>query len=553
MSYNIKMQWISSLEKVFPVKELTLNGMDSASALRGEVYSMQLAYCANTVLDPLQIEVDSPLRDFISVRQTVAMPAEYFGESRDEYTPECLPGLYPDLLTDHTTFRSMCAVWHSLWITVRIPGDFPAGKVPVKLNICHRKNRWPDRDLDVESPVFTLNVLPEVLPEHNMKVTEWFHADCLCDYYNIEPWSEEFFAVLKNYLINMRSHGINMLYTPLVTPPLDTLQGLERPTFQSVDITLDEQGKWSFDFSNLKKFIMLAEQCDMKYIEFSHLFSQWGAEFAPKVMVRKSQEHAAEKYFHWHTASDSAEYRDFLKALLTALNSFLHEHNWFDRSYFHISDEPNTNSLERYKGFAEIFHECLKGGKFIDALSHPEFFSSGAVQIPIPAINHFDEFKDFDVPECWTYYCVSQWDKVTNQFAHFPAARCRIFGVLAYRYGIEGFLHWGYNFWFGQLSTFKIDPYRDICSGRGFPPGDAFKVYPGKGGKPEDSIRHEVFFEALQDLAALQLLEKKLSRSKVLDIIATACGGSLPTMTEYPRTAGWLLDFRQQINSLIAE
>ena len=91
MPYNIKMQWISSLEKVFPVKELILNTVNSASALRGEVYSMQLAYCADTVLDPLKIEVVSPLRDFISVRQTVAMPAEYFGESRDEYTPECLP------------------------------------------------------------------------------------------------------------------------------------------------------------------------------------------------------------------------------------------------------------------------------------------------------------------------------------------------------------------------------------------------------------------------------------------------------------------------------
>ena len=195
----------------------------------------------------------------------------------------------------------------------------------------------------------------------------------------------------------------------------------------------------------------------------------------------------------------------------------------------------------------------MKGGKFIDALSHPEFYSSGAVKIPIPAINHYDEFKDFAVPERWTYYCVSQWDKVTNQFAHFPSARCRIFGLLAYRYGIEGFLHWGYNFWFGQYSNFKIDPYRDICSGRGFPPGDAFKVYPGKDGQPEDSIRNEVFFEALQDFAALYLLEKKLSRKKVLDMIASACGGELPTMTEYPRDAEWLLDFRQQVNQLIAD
>ena len=118
---------------------------------------------------------------------------------------------------------------------------------------------------------------------------------------------------------------------------------------------------------------------------------------------------------------------------------------------------------------------------------------------------------------------------------------------------MDGFLHWGYNFWFSQLSVFEVDPYSETCAGGGFPPGDAFKVYPGKDGIPEDSIRHEVFYESLQDLAALQLLEKQINRDKVLEFIQSQWNGKTMSMSDYPRESAWLLSFRQKLNQLLAQ
>lgn len=548
MTDVMQMRWVSALEKVFPRPELAAPEFPKMSVLRGEVFSVQLAYRAEFPLEPLQIEVISPLASRIAVRQVVSVPAEYFGAERDEYTVEALPGLYPDLLTRYDTFRSPHRIWHSLWLTVRVPADAPAGDFPLALRFTHRKPELPERDFTQKSPVFTLSVLPAELPQSRLKVTEWLHCDCLCERYRVAPWSAEFFALLERYLRNMRRHGVNMVYTPLVTPPLDTRVGLERPTFQSVAVTLDGEGEWHFDFTDLARFLDLADRCGMEYFEFSHLFSQWGAKSTPKIMVKRAGKTQCEKYFGWHTASDSAEYRAFLEALLTALGKFLHEKGYFERSYFHISDEPGKDSLARYRSAAELFRRALPGGKFLDALSHAEFFREGAVQIPVASINHFEEFAGLDLPERWSYYCVSQWDKVTNQFMHFPSARNRIFGLLAYVYRLEGFLHWGYNFWFGQFSTFAVDPYRDPCSGRGFPPGDAFKVYPGPDGEPEDSIRHEVFFDALQDLAALRALETQTSRESVLGLIERTFG-KLPSMTDYPRDAAALLDLRRAVNA----
>ncbi|MEI3004400.1 MAG: glycoside hydrolase domain-containing protein [Victivallales bacterium] len=54
-------------------------------------------------------------------------------------------------------------------------------------------------------------------------------------------------------------------------------------------------------------------------------------------------------------------------------------------------------------------------------------------------------------------------------------------GVLLYLYDLDGFLNWGYNFWFTQHSlNWHIDPYQVVDAGRAFCGGGAFMVYPEK-------------------------------------------------------------------------
>lgn len=69
-----------------------------------------------------------------------------------------------------------------------------------------------------------------------------------------------------------------------------------------------------------------------------------------------------------------------------------------------------------------------------------------------------------------------------------PSARNRIMGVLMYLYRIEGFLHWGYNFYNSMFSIEHIDPFFDTHAGFAFPSGDPFLVYPGADGEPWSSI-----------------------------------------------------------------
>ena len=43
---------------------------------------------------------------------------------------------------------------------------------------------------------------------------------------------------------NAVAHGVNLLYTPLFTPPLDTQVGGERTTVQLVDVERQEKSRF---------------------------------------------------------------------------------------------------------------------------------------------------------------------------------------------------------------------------------------------------------------------------------------------------------------------
>ena len=128
-----------------------------------------------------------------------------------------------------------------------------------------------------------------------------------------------------------------------------------------------------------------------------------------------------------------------------------------------------------------------------------------------------------------------------------PSARNRIMGVLIYYFDIKGFLHWGYNFYNSQYSIEHINPYAVTDAGGAFQAGDAFLVYPGVDGKPEDSLRMMALNEGFQDYRALVKYEEKVGRAEVIALIERLFGGKL-SMENYPASYKYIEDLRKTIN-----
>lgn len=215
-----------------------------------------------------------------------------------------------------------------------------------------------------------------------------------------------------------------------------------------------------------------------------------------------------------------------------------------------MSDEPSLEQYEVYKKRADLIAEIFPGFKVIDALSDIEFFDKGAVKYPIPSEDHVEDFVG-KVDEFWTYYCCGQHNKnVPNRFFAMPSARNRILGTLLYKYNATGFLQWGYNYWYSQFSKHEIDPFTVTDAGKAFPSGDAFVVYPGENGQPINSLRLKVFYDGLQDLAAMRLLESLVGREKALEI---AIQDDELTFQKYPHGSSYLLALRGRVNKAIKE
>ncbi|RCW49013.1 DUF4091 domain-containing protein [Paenibacillus prosopidis] len=537
---------LSSLAKVFPDQELTDPVTDKGSALRNEAFSFQVAFRANHILKELKVRIESDLAEQISVRSVGLVPSELpiYGD-HDDFILRAAPGLYPDPLYPVDEKEGLTALpvqWRAIWLTVDIHAQTPPGIHPIRIAL-----EIADGERLAEE-LFELDIIPASLPKQRLIHTEWFHADCLAVYYGFEVFSEQHWEMIDRYVLSAARHGMNMLLTPLFTPPLDTAVGAERPTVQLVDVEKSGES-YRFGYEKLTRWIELCLRRGIEYIEFSHLFTQWGAKHAPKIVATENGE--SKRIFGWETDASGEAYGNFLSQFLPSLVTYIQDHGLAGRCYFHVSDEPNIESLASYESASRIVNGLLPQFPVIDALSDYTFYEKGLVKRPIPSNDHLQAFLNNGVPELWTYYCCAQYKDVSNRFFCFPSARNRILGMQLYKYEIAGFLHWGYNFWFSQLSQKPVDPYRVTDALHAFPSGDAFLVYPGKEG-PVESIRLEVFTEALQDLRALQLLESLIGKEKTIELLEERLAGPL-TFTEYPQQAEWMLTKRDAVNRAISE
>ncbi len=548
-------KFVSSLEKVFCRQNLTCKEIYTVSGARGEKIAFQLV-CQASEITHIQIDYELPWadQDIFAIREVGLVPSFNPAVADDPYIISSEPGLYPDPLLKMQDNRTRISAknWHSFWCSVDIPQNMRPGKYEIKFHI------FTPQDLKIWLPPemhhytsIIIEVLPFELPEQQLICTNWFHYDCLAIKYNVDIWSEEYWKLLEVYFQNMVAHGINMIMTPLWTAPLDTAINEERPTAQLLQISYFNN-EYQFDFSRLERYLQLAKKCGFKYFEMPHAFTQWGAKACPKIVAETASGNN-EKIFGWHTAANSAEYRNFLQSLMPQLLQVFKKYDLNkENTFFHISDEPTDKMLQEYSYASNLLRQLIENYPLIDALSHVELYRQGVIEIPIPTVEVIDDFTDENLPQRWLYYCGCNYKNgVPNCAFGMPSIRNRIIGILMYVYQIEGFLHWSYNFWFSQNSlNYDLDPYKDPEAGKGFTGGDVCRVYPGDNG-PVDSLHYEIFAEALQDLRALQLLEKKIGREKVVELLH--CGISPLKCSNYPKDNDWLLKVRSRINQAIME
>ena len=542
----MKIIQLSTLNKILKDDPLDYKEFNSFSVLKNERFSYQIAF-KNDSDKPVTVNVTtlSPVKDTL-VRREIYCFVNKVGYNPDNVTAEYVTHEHtfvPDALHDFDGTLTVPAGENAvLLVTLRLDRTAAqAGKYALR-TLC----QW---DGGKEEKVFVLNVIDAYLPKQKIMYTNWFHCDAICHTHKVKVFSEEFWALAEKYMLAAHDVGMNMILTPIITPPLDTVVGSERMTVQLVDITKTENG-YEFEFSKLYRWVALAKKCGMKYFEMAHLFSQWGAKCCPKVVV--TVDGKEEKPFGWDVAATDESYRDFLQQFLTALVKVIKDLGIEDQTFFHISDEPHGEEAKaQYLRCKAMVSDALKGFRIMDALSDPEYYKEGVITYPVPVTSTTDKFCEFDLEHRWTYYCCGPTENASNRFLAQHGWVTRALGSQLFKYKIEGFLHWGFNSYFTHLSQVVIDPYVKIDMDPHLPTGDSYIVYP-YGNKVADSLRGQLFYDALQDQRALDLLAEKLGHEQVVKMLEDIAGKEIK-FYDYPHNGEFILAWRKAVNDKIKE
>ena len=537
---------VSSLEKIFPDRK-DYPCLKQLEALKGERVHFQAVIVTQTPFQTVELKVTGPLSGYAVIHEEVYLPCLTPAAPDDPDILQSQSGLFPGPLLKGNLMELQAGCSHAFWVTLNIPAKCRPGRFSAGLNFRFTSSRTQPVQAKISLPV---RIYDMILPRQKLCCEMWFHCDCLLNYYHVKCWSKRCWEILENYFQDMAEHGVDTLLTPLWTPPLDTGKGKTRPTVQLLDIRKEGE-RYQFRFHRLKKWIDTARKAGIRKFSFSHIFTQWGLAAAPKISVR---ENGIEKdLFGWHVSADSEMYQSFLRQLFAALLPFLKRNKLTEKDvYFHLSDEPQEKHLEQYRKCSRFIHSLLKGFPTLDALSHVQYFDEGLVECPVVNESRIEDFVDRTPRERWLYYCGEWENHVPNRKFGMSSLRNRILGIILYLYRMDGFLEWGYNFWFSWESEHQdLDPwsFRDIL--RIFGTSGAFAVLPGKNGRPVSTVHYEVFADALQDLRLLQLLETLIGRQQVEKLLNEGLKKMI-TIHDWPEDPSWFFRLRNRIIGILA-
>ncbi|TDD49110.1 DUF4091 domain-containing protein [Kribbella antibiotica] len=510
MNAHWKFVLCDALAKVHPAQDpRPADAATRFSAFLGEPASFQLAYRAPLTPSPLHVRVEGAAADLVAVASVELVQCDLlaFPEHDDGYQWD-EPGLYPDVLrpVSNGEIPVRPDSWAALWFDVRTtdPARADAHELTVVLS---------SAGTELYRQAVTVELTGVELPPLDIVSSHWMHVDALADHYGVPVFSAEHWSLIDRFMASAAEMGATSLLTPVWTPPLDTAVDSYRTVVQLIDITATDDG-YEFGFDQLRRWLELCRRNGITGVEVAHLFTQWGAKATPGILV------SGQRTFGWDVDATDPRYRDLMQALLPALQAVLDE-EW-DREHvvFHISDEPSgEEGLASYLAAKASVADLLKGWTVVDALSEHSFWTSGAVELPVVATDHVEPFLADRPERLWVYYCVSQNRDVANRFIGMPSARNRAIGHQLFAAGVDGFLHWGFNFWYSQYSVRQVDPFTETSAGGAFPSGDPFIVYPGTDGTPWPSLRHRVFAQAIWDHRALQAVRTSHGLDAALDLI----------------------------------
>lgn len=488
---------VDPLVKVFPDESYQRTEQMPAEVARGEHASFQVVLRSKADVVGLQAEV-APFRRAWSLDVLKVTPPRWVGyvpvdrptqkPSKDQLRPP--PASYPDPLLESARIDVPARSAQAVWITLPIPTNAKAGLYRSTLKL---KGLSDGRVKRARYPL-EVRVHPVTVGRSRLWVTDWYAMHW--PHMEIAPEAEsaDYYALLRRYARNLADHRHNVaLISPL---------GLAR-------FTVGPDGQLAMDFSRFDRWVEIFRDAGViGRIEGGHIGGRragWESEFAVTI-----HEVANGRVVSRQVDPGSVEAERFYARFFPQLVRHLKTKGWLNDYLQHLADEPIASNIDTYRAMAQLARKYGPELRIVEACHTKDLV--GAIDVWVPQLNylhqdlaHYQERQSAG-DEVWFYTCVFPQGEYANRFIEQPLIKTRLLHWINFRYGITGYLHWGYNHWTGD------SPFTHTTRPHGGPPylpaGDPWIVYPGKDG-PLDSIRFEAMRDGIADHELLSQLAER--------------------------------------------
>lgn len=503
---DVQFAYVDPLEKILPESSYFSDATAHADVARGEHASFQFVVRANADIHNLKISVNAPEKEgqqlsdikkgfvgFVKVGRTNPEPSKDIIKSASGYFPD--PILYKE--STDVSFGNT----QPLWLSIKIPKDSPQGIYIGKVSISGEVN---STQFTLTKPI-TIEVFKPVIDKTSLWVTNWFFLDrlhYLNDNQPVEEYSDTYWKLARVMAKTLAEYRQNMA----MISPLDHTEFTQ------------ENGIWRFDFSNFNKLVNLfKEEGVIGRLEGGHFGNRvdgsWSGDFGLKIPIIEKDT----TYLETKALSD-LQTRNFYDQFLPALMENIKSNGWADQYVQHIADEPIDANVDSYIEISDYIKSILPDIKIIEACHTSKL--EGKIDIWVPQMNFLNEdlafYKEQQVQgnEAWYYTCLAPKGEYANRFVEQPLMKTRLLHWVNHKYGIPGYLHWGFNYWSSKGGiTVSGDPYSDASgligsSGNVLPGGDCWISYPAKG-EIYPSIRLEAMRDGIVDYELLKMYTEK--------------------------------------------
>jgi Domain of unknown function (DUF4091)/Family of unknown function (DUF6067) len=410
-----------------------------------------------------------------------------FGEGCDERTAEKYnSSLVEDPIDIIDKLPVQANTVQPLWLSVRVPGDIPAGKYTGSVTVNANGKHTLKISVDVSN-----RLLPPP-SEWKYDLDLWQSPDPNAKIHGVKQWSDEHYRLMKPYFTMLAEAGQKSITAIIIEQPWGSGHVYYKdPTL--IKWTKKKDGSWSYDYSIFDRYISFMISCGINQRINCYSMVTWNLSFI-------YYDEALGDTTSISAKPGSAAYNDFWEPMLKDFTIHLKEKGWFGKTSIAM-DERDMESMKAVfallKGIDPEWKTALAGNY------HPEI-AKDIFDYCIIIHARFDPDvlkarKDAGKPS--TFYTACGENR-PNGFTFSPPAENTWISWYAAAEGFTGYLRWAYNDW--TEATLRDTRYRT------WPGGDCYQIYPG----PRTSIRFEKLTEGIQDYEKVRILKEQFKKDK---------------------------------------